>query len=262
VLIYFDSETIRQVIASLRRRLVPGGWLLLGHAENSPELKVGFQAHSARGTVLYQKLAGPAWDTSPAPASVPSTAPLPPLSPPAASFGTAPLNKLAQWRPYPLEVPDTSVEPAPVASITPRPPAAAAMPPEEPVTEIQRLRFLANSGSWQEADACSAALLRQEPLNPLAHFYRGLVLGQTGRQAAAEEALRKALFLEPDLGLAYYQLGLLLSARGDRAGAARAFRNTLRAVEPLPGEAVLDGADLTAAQLREAASLHLREPGA
>lgn len=34
VMIYFDMETKRRVVAALHRRLRPGGWLLIGHSES------------------------------------------------------------------------------------------------------------------------------------------------------------------------------------------------------------------------------------
>lgn len=259
VLIYFDEETIRRVIAGLRARLAPGGWLLLGHAETSAELAEGFTARPMQGTILYQKT-GRSGGALPPPLLWTATArPTPP-----AITGATPFDELLAWRPYPLGAAKTEDTPFVLPEVPASRLATPAAAPEGPSAdgEMERLRGLLDSGSWSEAEQCAAGLLEREPLNPLAHFLRALVLAQTGTPAAAEAALRRALFLESDFGLAYYHLGLLLAARGDQPAAFRAFRNTLRAVAALPDDAVLDGADLTAGQLREAASLHLRESAA
>ena len=45
VLIYFDDRTQAQVLARMREALVPGGFLVIGHAENVRRLSQGFVMH-------------------------------------------------------------------------------------------------------------------------------------------------------------------------------------------------------------------------
>ena len=44
VMIYFDRETQEELVARLARRLVPGGYLMVGHSESLTHLKHGLQS--------------------------------------------------------------------------------------------------------------------------------------------------------------------------------------------------------------------------
>ncbi|MDP4025058.1 CheR family methyltransferase [Methylobacterium sp. NEAU 140] len=55
VLIYFDAETVAAVVRGLARRLRPGGWLLLGHAEPNPAFSAFLDPVSLPGTVAYRR---------------------------------------------------------------------------------------------------------------------------------------------------------------------------------------------------------------
>jgi chemotaxis protein methyltransferase CheR len=54
VLIYFDVETKRQVLARIRRVLRPGGFLLLGTAETTVNLDDGFELVRSDGAAYYR----------------------------------------------------------------------------------------------------------------------------------------------------------------------------------------------------------------
>jgi chemotaxis protein methyltransferase CheR len=58
VLIYFDVETKRKVLDTIRRHLRPGGFLILGTAETTLNLDERFQRHREGRAVFYQN--GPA----------------------------------------------------------------------------------------------------------------------------------------------------------------------------------------------------------
>lgn len=63
VLIYFDARSKRHVIDSLYRRLVPGGYLLLGHSESLLNLSTAFQLVHLKDDLVYRKpLAASRWD--------------------------------------------------------------------------------------------------------------------------------------------------------------------------------------------------------
>ncbi len=55
VIIYFDQEIKRQVIDSFYDRLVPGGYLLLGHAESLINLSTRYVMAPMRHDVAYQR---------------------------------------------------------------------------------------------------------------------------------------------------------------------------------------------------------------
>jgi chemotaxis protein methyltransferase CheR len=54
VLIYFELETKRQILAKVRRALRPGGFLMLGTAETTVNLDEGFELMRSDGTSYYR----------------------------------------------------------------------------------------------------------------------------------------------------------------------------------------------------------------
>lgn len=55
VLMYFDAATRDRVLWALRLSLVPGGWLLVGHAEVSPEVAGRFTPVVLPGCTVYRR---------------------------------------------------------------------------------------------------------------------------------------------------------------------------------------------------------------
>jgi chemotaxis protein methyltransferase CheR len=55
VLIYFDSRSRRQVIDNLYDRLVPGGYLMLGHSESLLNVTTAFELVHLREDLVYRK---------------------------------------------------------------------------------------------------------------------------------------------------------------------------------------------------------------
>jgi chemotaxis protein methyltransferase CheR len=55
VMIYFDQPARRRVLRIIRDRLVPGGYLLLGHSENLLNLGADFELVHLRGDLVYRR---------------------------------------------------------------------------------------------------------------------------------------------------------------------------------------------------------------
>lgn len=55
VLIYFDNASRRRVIENFHERLVPGGHLLLGHAESLINISTAFNLRHLKNDMVYQK---------------------------------------------------------------------------------------------------------------------------------------------------------------------------------------------------------------
>ncbi|MCP3144787.1 CheR family methyltransferase [Pyxidicoccus xibeiensis] len=55
VMIYFDQAARRRVLRIVRDRLVPGGYLLLGHSENLLNLGADFELVHLRGDLVYRR---------------------------------------------------------------------------------------------------------------------------------------------------------------------------------------------------------------
>ena len=55
VLIYLDADARRRVIATLYDRLVPGGYLMLGHSESLLNVSSAFEVVNLREDIVYRK---------------------------------------------------------------------------------------------------------------------------------------------------------------------------------------------------------------
>jgi len=55
VLIYFDEQKKKRVIDTLYQRLVPGGYLLLGHSESLLNVSTAFELVHLKEDLVYRK---------------------------------------------------------------------------------------------------------------------------------------------------------------------------------------------------------------
>jgi chemotaxis protein methyltransferase CheR len=55
VLIYFDTPARQRVLRLIYDKLVPGGYLMLGHSENLINLSADFELVHLRGDLVYRK---------------------------------------------------------------------------------------------------------------------------------------------------------------------------------------------------------------
>jgi chemotaxis protein methyltransferase CheR len=54
VLIYFDADTRKSILARLRSALSPGGYLMLGASETTFSMDPGLLRRTIRNTIVYQ----------------------------------------------------------------------------------------------------------------------------------------------------------------------------------------------------------------
>ncbi|CAA2104853.1 Chemotaxis protein methyltransferase [Methylobacterium bullatum] len=234
VLIYFQAEAVIGIVRELGHRLVPDGWLLIGHAEPNPAFAATLQPVNLPGTVAYR----------------PPTTALPVAPPPAparvATFFARPVPEL----PAPEADPPPVFAPIP-APVAPPPPVDGAEP-EDVEAVLEAIRALADSGQIAEGWRRVQAALLTTPADPRLHYYDGLLAYDLGREAEAERALRGALYLDRTFVMAHYQLGLLLGAQGREAEARRAFDNAVRFGRDQPPDTLLrEGDGLSAGRLVE-----------
>jgi chemotaxis protein methyltransferase CheR len=55
VIIYFDTDTKRRVVQTYHEKLVPGGYLLMGHAESLLNLSNDFELRHLRNDMVYRR---------------------------------------------------------------------------------------------------------------------------------------------------------------------------------------------------------------
>ncbi|PSC03922.1 protein-glutamate methyltransferase [Alsobacter soli] len=248
VLIYFHTEAVNRIVRALGECLAPNGWLLVGHAEASPEFTRSLKSVELPGAMAYRPL-GSAADSE-----ARSTQGQVPAEPaPAAVVRTA-------HGKHSSKAPERRPRPAP-SRPTPSPPAAPAVA-SSPADLLSRLRSLADAGDLQGALSLAQDALASLPTDPTLHYYRGLLDQSAGRLGEAETAFRSALYLDRSFVMAHYQLGLLLARRGDRVAARRSLSTAARLAAGLPGGAELpEGDGLTAGTLTLLARAAL-QPGA
>jgi chemotaxis protein methyltransferase CheR len=234
LLIYFGPELVHRLILQFHQCLVPGGWLLVGPAEQNTTSFTLFRTSSSGRLPLYQRSGVPAQNP------VPETSG-PPAPPPHTVF------KAAER----LESLDT-----PIDQLDRRSPEADTRSAD---AMLAKVRSHADRGEWRAAAQCCDDLLARDNLNSLGHFYQGLVLEQMQEPTRAEQSLRRAIYLDRQSALAHYYLGLVLQSRGRAGQASRCFENTLRLLDTTSKTHRFPDADgITAGELGGLAGMHLR----
>ncbi|KQO52613.1 CheR family methyltransferase [Methylobacterium sp. Leaf85] len=240
VLIYFQADAVVGIVRGLGHRLVPDGWLLIGHAEPNPAFAATLQPVNLPGTVAYR---------------LPTTAlPIEPPPPPETVAAAFPRPVPEPPAPEADPPPAFAPMPAPIADAPPPPllPSIDGAGPEDVEAVLDAIRGLADSGQIAEGWRRVQAALLTTPTDARLHYYDGLLAYDLGREAEAERALRGALYLDRTFVMAHYQLGLLLGAQGREAEARRAFDNAVRFGRDQPPDTLLrEGDGLSAGRLVE-----------
>ncbi|MDB5369594.1 MAG: protein-glutamate methyltransferase [Roseomonas sp.] len=254
VLIYFHPDMVVRVVRALASRLVPGGWLLLGHAEPNPAFSEFLHPVTLPGTAAWRRAAeGLDLTLPPASAAPPQTV---------TSWAETPDTATPQAGPLPAAASLTLTWPAPEASAAPAP-SAAPQPaaPTPPVgAALEKARQRADLGDLDGASRACREGLAAEPGHALLHFYDAMVARARGLGAEAERAFRRAIALRDGFAIAHYQLGLLLLEQGRQVPGRKAIAAAARIAHGLPDNAPLEEGDgMTARDLRAAARLHLAQ---
>jgi chemotaxis protein methyltransferase CheR len=247
VLIYFQPETIRQIVARFALALNPGGYLFLGHAETLQYISDRFTRHHQHSAFYYQlKMAA---TDSPVLAPAPASAPPPP--PPTRPSAVAAATAGAPPRP-PATPPGTAPTPPPAPAGDPEELyrqaltafdheqfAAAgqlfdqvlALDPEHPRALVGKGLLCANQGEYQEARQWGARAIRYDDLCPEAYLLRGLILDMEGANDRALVEYQKVLWLDRNFIMAHYFSAKCYGQLGQNDERERALRNTLRALQ-------------------------------
>lgn len=207
MLIYFDDDSRRRVIAKLTGMLTPQGMLFLGHAEGGIARSFGFESIPAPMAFAFRRTTGTPEPAEPEPRARKAAV-------------RAPVKA-----PQPMPVP---LLPTPL----PRRVAVKQPAPEAPVTAEARLaqaHRLADVGKFDEARTACETCLSQHGPSSGAYYLLGLIHDAEGREAQAQESYRKTLYLEPDHHEALFQLALLAKKGGDTKNSRQLHERAVRA---------------------------------
>jgi chemotaxis protein methyltransferase CheR len=254
VLIYFGEATARAVVGRMHAALAEGGWLVVGHADQSPTLFQPFAVRSFPGALAYHKSpvgslpaaapSQPRLRTPKVGSATQSGPPLPPGAPPIRSAPTpAPddcQRGLDLWQQGRPDEALRLLQSAAAAN-----PANARAPYLAARIEANRLQ-LESAAHWLQMT------LQRDALFAPAHYLHGLVLQEQGQLGAALDALRRCVFADPRFALGHYALACLFARQGQGARAARALANVAQLLAGLPRAELLSESDgLTVGQLLE-----------
>lgn len=109
----------------------------------------------------------------------------------------------------------------------PPPPPPHDAPPEQEADVVK----LMDAGQWEEAESRLLAWRARSPLDVRPHFLLARLYRIQGRWQEARRCYEQALYLQPSLAVAHLEYGNLLRMLGDVRGARRAYRRALHAVQ-------------------------------
>jgi chemotaxis protein methyltransferase CheR len=249
VLIYFDEQTMLELIDRFHQALTDNGWLIVGHAEPSPSRFQRFETRYYPGTVLYQKTVnGTGAEASPDqhgikpsfPAHSESTLPFRNNSRTSGnhgetgSRGSAVANGRGKYRPQTEPNQSTNRQPdlAPVNGRTNKAPTAAAPKSGHPTAEDRRLQDALKL--WQDGQTSAAVkALKQLDIqanwNPEAAYTVAKMYAHLQHKHDAHRWLDLVLRQAPLMAKAHYLQSLLRQEEGDVNGALESLRKALYA---------------------------------
>jgi len=229
VLMYFDSTTVRRIVAQLHDSLVEGGWLLVGHAEPNMEVFASFRTVSAPGAILYQKAVekSQAFDVR----------------------GSLPTQRAVDWSARPIS--RRREKERTLGRADGSKPEATSVPEMIGDEErTSRIRKLADAGDLSAAERCCQQWIRDTPLDAGPYVYLAFLADQRNEREKAMELLRKALYLNPKLAFAHYYMGMLFHRLGMAGKAELSYRTVERLLASNDQEIVPYSDGLTVHDLR------------
>ncbi len=252
VVIYFDSQTTRQVIENLYNCLAPEGYLFLGHTETLWQVTDKFERVEFPQTFVYRKRSSVAPEGAISPfMALPdikiedltrSMAPMPPSGSP-----------LSDPSPRSFEVEG-------LTSIRSPSNHPAAPGKNDRLAFLSQATLLANDAKYKEAADVLAKVIEADNLSVEAYYLLGVLSYKSGNLREAETHFRKVIYVNPDSILAYFNLGNIYLYQKKFREAAREFRNAIHLSEKRPkDEQITFCEDLTVEFLLRACRNNLQE---
>jgi chemotaxis protein methyltransferase CheR len=245
VVMYFAPEVAREVVRRIRRALVPGGFLFLGHAETLRGLSHEFHLCHTHETFYYQRRDGAqsaAIETHPIEPAI--TRALPEVVDSTDSWveviqraseriaalakrgsipsdRTAPVSMPPVVRSWDLGLVFEALRQERFAEALE---ILSALPPEahrDPDALLLRAALLTNGGRLAEAEDVCRGLLSIDELNAGAHYLMALCREHDGDASGAIDHDQTAIYLDPEFAMPHLHLGLMARRSEDRPQARR-----------------------------------------
>ena len=250
VLMYFEPQQIRAVVARIAQSLAPGGYLFLGHAETLRGVSDRFRLCNTHETFYYQLINGVA----------PAGERVAPLTPRQPVLRITNVGQEVSW------VDEIRLASERVAALLPFPTTTdvsnqKSSVPFDPTQALELLRqerfaealahihtgskaterdpdvllleatLLAHSGQLAAADEVASRLLLIDERSAGAHYVLALCREHAGLGDRAAEHHRAAGRCDPSFAMSRLHLGLLARRAGDRHAARQEFARALVLLE-------------------------------
>ena len=237
VLMYLTPETARAVVGRMKRALMPGGYLFLGHADSLRELSQEFELRNTHATFYYQQA-----DAGAGPSAAPEA---PSSAPPGVDWienvrrSTERIRELSE---EPQASPPSPVDAGPGSVLAESMELLARerfgdalarldrLPQNEAVDPdvlLVRAVLLTHGGQLEAAESVCAELRSQGADSAGAHYLLALCRERAGDHAAAVENDRMATYLDPEFAMPRLHLGLIARRAGDLRAAQRELAQAL-----------------------------------
>lgn len=276
VTIYFDEVVTRQIAERFYQALLPGGWLLVGHAEPHAVNYRQFQVRNFPDAIFYRKApdapgfaiaptGGGAGERAPRPArppiprgEVPSVAPPYPVGPRSAlnSSGTRPdaVDEGTLWSDVQRAIQEN--DDLVIERLTS---ALLRTVMNQEVALLRLARIAADQGAWVRAEYYCGRAIAHNTLSVPTHLLLAQICAHQGRLDAALEAYRRVLYLDPTVVVAMLGMASVWSELGRPVEAARSWRAAIRHLDGLPPHVSIPDADgATTSELRVIAQKQLQ----
>lgn len=220
VLIYFDKETIHDIIKRFHGALGEGGWLVLGHSEASHMATQPFDTHNFDGAALFQKKTSPILSV-PATADVVDTKPVsnPKLLAPRIVQKTVPRAK------------ETKTLAKPAVALT------------DKLDPWTLAHYAANREDWKEALQWLSEAESENIMRPEVHYLRGIIELQQDEIEKSLASLRRAIYCKNDFVLAHFTIGEIFEKLGHLKKAANHWSQAQQILRNLPPDQPIEFSD-------------------
>lgn len=256
VLIYFEIETIRQIVEKFSQSLRPQGYLFMGHAETMQNVSDRFRRHHQNNAFFYQKkeittksdsdkglakktqLTEKPVLTSAKADSTPVVAVAAVVAPPQAA--PQQVKKVVRRDPDQLyRDASTAFDHERFADSATLFEQLLEQQPTNPKALVGKGLLLANQGKYADARICCARAIKENDLLPEAYLLRGLILDMEGLLERALVEYQKVLWLAPAFIMAHYLSAKVHARLTDTEKKLRSLRNTARALEQASGQSTV-----------------------